>query len=103
MSLQEKLAEDQKAALKAGDQTTLSTIRLLRSAIHYAEVERRGPLDDDGILSVIARQVKQRRESIEEFRKGNRPDLAEKEQSELAVLQRYLPPEDRIWARSCPR
>lgn len=93
MSLQEKLAEDQNTALKGGDQVTLSTLRLLRSAIHYAEVERRSPLDDDGILSVIAKQVKQRRESIEEFTKGNRPDLAEKELSELTVLQRYLPPQ----------
>lgn len=91
MSLTEKLADDQKAALKSGEETTLSTIRLLRSAIHYAEVDRRGPLDDDAVLSIIVRQVKQRRESIEEFKKGQRPDLVEKEEAEIAVLQRYLP------------
>lgn len=91
MSLQEKLADDQKAAMKSGDQVKLSTLRLLRSAIHYVEVERRGTLDDEGVLSVIARQAKQRRESIEEFKKGNRPDLVEKEEAELAILQEYLP------------
>lgn len=93
MNLQEKLAEDQKGALKGGHQLRLSVLRLLRSAIHYAEVERGGPLDDEAVLGVIAKQVKQRRESIEEFGKGQRPDLVEKEEAELAILQEYLPPQ----------
>lgn len=93
MSLQDKLAEDQNNALKSGDQVRLSVLRLLRSAIHYQEVERRDKLDDEAVLTVIAKQVKQRRESIEEFNKGNRPDLAAKEQSELEILQEYLPPQ----------
>ena len=91
MSLKERLEEDQKAALRSGEQLRLSVLRLLRSAIHYAEVERGGPLEDDDVLTVISRQVKQRRESIEEFRKGQRPDLVEKEEAELAILQGYLP------------
>lgn len=92
MSLQERLAEDQKEALRSGDHLRLSVLRLLRSAIHYAEVERGVPLDDVGVLGVVAKQVKQRHESIEEFRKGQRPDLAGKEEAELAILQEYLPP-----------
>jgi len=91
MSLKERLEEDQKAALRSGEQLRLSVLRLLRSAIHYAEVERGGPLEDDDVLTVISRQVKQRRESIEEFRKGQRPDLVEKEEAERAILQGYLP------------
>lgn len=91
MSLKERLEEDQKAALRSGEQLRLSVLRLLRSAIHYAELERGGPLEDDDVLTVISRQVKQRRESIEEFRKGQRSDLVEKEEAELAVLQGYLP------------
>ncbi|MDO8688452.1 MAG: GatB/YqeY domain-containing protein [Dehalococcoidia bacterium] len=93
MSLQEKLAEDQTAAMRSGDRVRLGVIRLLRSAIHYAQVESGSPLDDDAVLSVIGKQVKQRRESIEEFGKGNRPDLVAKEQTELEILQTYMPPQ----------
>lgn len=91
MTLKETLEDDQKTALRSGDQLRLSVTRLLRSAIHYVEVDRGGSLDDEGVLGVIAKQAKQRRESIEEFRKGRRPDLVEKEEAELAVLQGYLP------------
>lgn len=91
MTLKDRLDEDQKAALRSGEQLRLSVLRLLRSAIHYAEVDRGGLLDDDGVMAVLIKQAKQRRESIEEFRKGNRPDLADKEAAELAVLQEYLP------------
>ncbi|MDP2936766.1 MAG: GatB/YqeY domain-containing protein, partial [Dehalococcoidia bacterium] len=77
MTLKDRLDEDQKAALRGGEQLRLSVLRLLRSAIHYAEGG--GPLDDDGVIAVLSKQAKQRRESIEEFRKGNRPDLADKE------------------------
>lgn len=91
MTLKDKLDEDQKAALRSGEQLQLSVLRLLRSAIHYAELDRGGLLDDDGVMVVLSKQAKQRRESIEEFRKGNRPDLADKEAAELAILQEYLP------------
>lgn len=91
MTLKERLEEEQRAALRGGEQLRLSVLRLLRSAIRYAEVERGGLLDDEGVLVVIAKQAKQRRESIEEFRKGQRPDLVEKEEAELAILQSYLP------------
>ncbi|MDP2936521.1 MAG: GatB/YqeY domain-containing protein [Dehalococcoidia bacterium] len=91
MTLKDRLDEDQKAALRSGEQLRLSVLRLLRSAIHYAELDRGGLLDDDGVMAVLSKQAKQRRESIEEFRKGNRPDLADKEAAELAILQEYLP------------
>ncbi|MDP2728633.1 MAG: GatB/YqeY domain-containing protein [Dehalococcoidia bacterium] len=93
MTFQQRLAEDQKAAQKSGDQLRLSVLRLLRSAIHYSEVDRGGSLDDEEVLVVVAKQIKQRRESIEEFKKGQRPDLVGKEEAELAILQEYLPPQ----------
>jgi uncharacterized protein YqeY len=91
MSLQEKLLEDMKAAMRARDETRLSTLRMLRSAVSYAEIDKRGPLDDAGVLSVIEKDVKRHRESIEAFQKGNRPELAAKEEAELKILLTYLP------------
>jgi uncharacterized protein YqeY len=91
MSLQEKLLEDMKAAMRARDETRLSTLRMLRSAINYAEIDKRGPLDDAGVLSVIEKDAKRHRESIEAFQKGNRPELAAKEEAELKILLSYLP------------
>jgi hypothetical protein len=93
MSLQERLLADLKEAMRGGEERRRSVIRLLRSAIHYAEVEKGKPLDDQEVVGVIAKQVKQRRESIEEFRKGQRPDLVEREEAELALLLEYLPPQ----------
>jgi uncharacterized protein len=92
MSLKDQLAADLKQALRDGDDTRKGTIRLLLAAIHNAEIEKGAPLDDSGVLGVIVKQVKQRHESAEEFRKGNRQDLVDKEESEAAVLQVYLPP-----------
>lgn len=92
MSLKERLGEDLKAALRSGDERRKTAIRLVLTAVRYAEVASGRPSDDAGILSVVSKQVKQNRESIEEFRKGNRPDLVAKEEAELAVLLAYLPP-----------
>ena len=92
MSLKDQLAADLKQALREGEDTRKGTIRLLLAAIHNSEIEKGAPLDDSGVLGVIAKQVKQRHESAEEFRKGNRQDLVDKEESEAAVLQAYLPP-----------
>lgn len=77
--------------MRAGDSQRRGTIRLLLSSIHNAEIAARKPLDAVDLLSVLTREAKQRRESIEEFRKANRPDLAEKEGDELAIIMAYLP------------
>ncbi len=93
MTLQQKLVDDMKQAMKTGDTDRLSVIRLLRSAIKNKEIDKgKGQkLADDEILQVISSAVKQRKESIELFAKGGRQDLVEKEQKELAILQSFLP------------
>ena len=91
MSLKDKISDDLKQALRESDDVRKRTLRLLLAAVHNAEIEKGGPLDDSGALAVIAKQAKQRRESAEEFRKGGRQDLVEREEAEEAVLQTYLP------------
>ncbi len=91
MTLQEQLNNDLKDALKSGDKVRVNTIRLLKSAMKYVEIEVGGQLDEVGVLAVIAKQVKQRRDSIEQFTQGHRLDLVEKESAEMAVLEHYLP------------
>lgn len=91
MSLKEQLNQDMKAAMKARQTDRLSTIRQLRSAIKNKEIELRQEIDDTAILAVIGTLVKQRRESAELYRSNDRPELADKEEAELAVLQQYLP------------
>jgi uncharacterized protein YqeY len=92
MSLKDQIADDLKRALKEGDDTRKRTLRLLMAAVHNAEIEKGAELDDSGVLGVIAKQVKQRHDSAEEFRRGDRQDLVDREESEAAVLQAYLPP-----------
>lgn len=77
--------------MKEGDKVRVSVIRLVLADINNAEIAKGIPLEDSDILSVFAKQVKQHRESIDAFSKGNRPDLVLKEESELAVLLQYLP------------
>ena len=91
MTIKDQLNADLKEAMKSGDKTRLETIRLLRSAIKYAEIEIGHELSDEGLLDVIGKQAKQRRDSIGEFEKAGRTDLVEKETSELAILEQYLP------------
>jgi uncharacterized protein YqeY len=91
MSLKDTISDDLKQALKQADDVRKRTLRVLISAVHNAEIEKGAPLDDSGVLAVIAKQAKQRRESAEEFRKGDRQDLVEREEAEAAVLQAYLP------------
>lgn len=86
-----KLDGDLKQSMRDGDKVKLSTIRLLKAAIVNAEIARNAPLDDTDILGVIAKEVKQRLESIEAFKLGNRQDLVAKEEAEMAVLNGYLP------------
>ncbi|KKL45593.1 hypothetical protein LCGC14_2354040 [marine sediment metagenome] len=93
MSLKEQLANDLKDAIRGGDEARKTAIRMATWAIKNAEVEKGAALSDADVLSLIGREAKQRRESIEEFRKGGRQDLVEKEEAELEVLQAYLPPQ----------
>jgi len=91
--LKDKLNEDMKAAMIAKNVDKLSTIRMLKSAIQYAEIQKGAgyTATDEDILEVIGREVKKRRESIELYEKGNRQELADKEKQELELLQTYLP------------
>jgi len=91
MPLKEQLAGDLKDALRSGDQRRRDTLRLLLSAVHNAKIAAGSELDDAGVQAVVQKEARQRRESIEEFRKGGRQDLVDKEEAELAVLSGYLP------------
>ncbi|MBI4202097.1 MAG: GatB/YqeY domain-containing protein [Chloroflexi bacterium] len=91
MPLQERLNEDLRDAMRKGDGVRRSTIRLIRSAIGYEQIEQHKTLEDDGVIAVLAKMVKQRQESITEFKKGNRPDLVAKEEAELAIIRQYMP------------
>lgn len=89
--LKQRIQEEMKAAMKAGEKRRLGTIRLLLAAIKQREVDERIELDDTQILAVLDKMVKQRRDSIEQFEKAGRTELAEQEQFEIGVLQEYLP------------
>ena len=92
MGLREQLREDLKAAMRAQDATRRGTIRMLEAAIKNAEIEKRGQaLEDPDILAILQRQLKQRRDSIEQFERGGRKDLADIERAEIEVIQAYLP------------
>lgn len=89
--LAQRLEEDMKTSLRAGNAIRVSTIRLARAAIHNTEIERGRPLTDDEIRDVLSKEAKRRREAIEMFAKGGRDDLVAKESLELAILTEYLP------------
>ena len=91
MTLQERLMADLRDAMKSGDKVRLSAIRLVRAGIKNDEIAKGIPLNDAGVIDVLSREVKQRRESIDEFAKANRRDLLTKEEAELAVILEYLP------------
>ena len=93
MSLKEKLMEDMKQAMKAKEEgrLRLAVIRMVRSAIRQAEIDGKKELDDEGIVSIISKEVKSRKDSLEEFRKGNRADLVQETEEEISVLLPYLP------------
>ena len=92
MELKAEIQEAVKTAMKSGDRITLSTLRLLLSAIHNEEIDLRKELTAGEIQKTIATLAKQRNESITLFRKGGREELAQKEEAELRILQKYLPP-----------
>ncbi len=91
MTLQSRITSDLHQAQKRGDKQRMSALRLIKAGIKNAEIEKGSVLDDAGVIDVISREVRQRRESIEGYKKGNRGDLVEKEETELAVIQEYLP------------
>lgn len=92
MSLNDKIGSDITAAMKAKDAPRLSALRMLKAAVMNKGVEKNRDLDDAEVLQVVASLVKQRRDSIEQFSKAGRTDLVDKETSEVAVLEDYLPP-----------
>jgi uncharacterized protein YqeY len=91
MSLKERLNSDLREALRSGDEHRKAALRMTLAALHNAEIATGGELDESAILGVLAKEVKQRRESIEEFRKGGREDLVAREEAQLAFIQQYLP------------
>ena len=91
MSLQQQLAADLKDAMRERDERKRNTLRLTMAALHNAEIKSGEELDEAATLAVLAREARQRRESIEEFRKAGRQEMAEKEEAELQILSAYLP------------
>jgi uncharacterized protein YqeY len=99
MALKDQLSEDLKTAMKAKDENRVNAIRMLKAAITNFEIARTDPKNKDSdkpiteadLLGIVEKQIKQRRESIELFEKGNRPELAAKEAAEIAALEKYLP------------
>ena len=91
MSLKERIQQDMKDAMRAGDKSRLGTIRLMLAAIKQKEVDDRKDLDDAEVTLVLDKMVKQRRESVSQFEKAGRTDLVEQETAELAVIQTFLP------------
>jgi uncharacterized protein len=91
-TLKERIDSELKESMRAKNELSTSVLRMLKSAIRYREVEPGGkPLDDTGVLQVVASLIKQRRDAAEQFRAGNRPELADKEEKEIVLLQAYLP------------
>ncbi|HEV7611877.1 MAG TPA: GatB/YqeY domain-containing protein [Steroidobacteraceae bacterium] len=91
MSLKERITDDMKAAMRSGEKERLGLIRMITSAIKQREVDERIALDDNQVLSVLEKMIKQRKESLVQFQAGNRQDLVEKEAAEITLLQGYLP------------
>jgi len=91
MSLKDQITEDMKTAMRAKEVTRLGTIRLLLAAIKQREVDERVMVDDAGVLAIVEKLIKQRKDSIEQFAKAGRDDLVAVEQAEMIILQDYLP------------
>jgi uncharacterized protein YqeY len=91
MSLKERITDDMKAAMRSGEKERLGVIRMITSAIKQREVDERITLDDAQVISVLEKMIKQRKESLVQFKAGNRQDLVDKESAEVTLLQGYLP------------
>jgi uncharacterized protein len=91
MALKERLDADLKSAMREKDVLRLSVVRMLKSAVKYREIELMKPLDDAGVQAVIVSEIKRRRDSVEQYKAGNRTDLSDKEEAEIGILQAYQP------------
>ncbi len=91
MSLSEQVQKDMVAAMKAREEERLSTLRMMKAALKNREIEKRAPLDDKEGLAVLGTMIKQRKDSVEQFTKGNRMELAAKEEKEIALIESYMP------------
>jgi uncharacterized protein len=91
MSIAEKIGTDIIVAMKAKDEHRLTTLRMVKSALRSKEIDKREPLSDAEQTQILATLLKQRRESVEQFTKGDRPELAAKEQLEIAMIEAYMP------------
>jgi len=91
MNLGERLNEDMKQLMRSGDKFALSVVRMIRSAIKNVEIDTRKTLSDDEVLDILSREIKQRRDALQEFEKAGRDDLADQAKAEIEVIQRYMP------------
>jgi uncharacterized protein YqeY len=91
MSLKQQIVSDLTASMKAQDAPRTSTLRMVKAAVMNREIEKGGELDDEEMAKLLRSLVKQRRDSVEQYEKGGRPELAEKEKTEIAVIEAYLP------------
>jgi hypothetical protein len=91
MTLAERLNEDMKLAMKSQDKLRLSVLRMIRAAVKNQEIERKRPLDDGELIDVLSREIKQRKDSLQDFEKAGRTDLAEQVTAEIEIISAYLP------------
>src|SRR5208283_727887 len=91
MSLTAKIQKDLVDAMRAKQELRLSTVRMMKAALKNKEIDKRGPLDEKEELQVLSTMIKQRKDSIEQFEKGGRPELAKKEADEIAIIEEYMP------------
>lgn len=91
MNLSERLNEDMKQAMKSKDKFTLSTIRMVRSTIKYLEIDLKRPLDDSEVLDILSREIKQRKDALQEFEAAGREELAATTKAEIEIIIKYLP------------
>lgn len=91
MTLSEQIQKDMTEAMRARDERRLSVLRMMKTAIKNKEIDKRAALEDREAIQVLSTMIKQRRESIEQFTKGNRPELAEKEAGEITLIETYMP------------
>jgi len=91
LTISERITQDVTAAMKARDEHRLSTLRMVKSAIKNKEIDKRAPLDDQEALAVLSTLIKQRKDSVEQFTKGGRKELADKEAAEIVIIEGYMP------------
>jgi uncharacterized protein YqeY len=91
MSIAEQIQKDITAAMKSRDEARLSALRMVKSALKNREIEKMAPLDDNESLKVLSTLIKQRKESVEQFRKGGRNEMADREEAEITVIESYMP------------